>query len=229
MKQLHSFWLGRIGYGAGTSLMRALAEARAAGTYPDSLLLLEHDHVYTLGRRGSTQDILLDEVSLKREGIDVATTDRGGLVTYHGPGQLVGYPVLDLGPNASPAAYVEQLEQALIETLAGFGIQGERSEDARGVWVGDAKIAAIGVHVSAGITTHGFALNISPDLSKFEGIVPCGISDKQVTSIEALTGQKLPITLVAKRTARALGEVLEHEIAWPGPSSLDAFKAGSHV
>lgn len=221
---MQAFWLGRVRYAEASAMMQSLASARAQGAVLDTLLLLEHDHVFTLGRRGQTADILLDTATLAKDNIDVVETDRGGLVTYHGPGQLVGYPILDLGPNASPASYVASLERAIIQTLAGFGIEAKTIEGLRGVWVGDSKIAAIGVHVSAGITTHGFALNLDPDLSKFSGIVPCGISDKSVTSIKELTGSVVPLTLVAKRAARALADSLDKELNWPGPSELDPFR-----
>lgn len=220
MPSLEAFWLGRFPYRDASGLMGAVAGARAAGERPDTLLLLEHDHVYTLGRRGERTDVLLEPAMLDRNGIEIVETDRGGLVTYHGPGQLIGYPILDLGPNGSAAAYVAALERAVIELLAGFGIEATTIEGLRGVWVGGEKIAAIGVHVSNGITTHGFALNVDPDLRLFQGIVPCGISDRGVTSMRAVTGAKVPLTLVAKRAARTLANVLDRELQWPHPDRL---------
>jgi lipoyl(octanoyl) transferase len=221
---LEAFWLGRVAYRDASALMGAVAAARAAAEIADTLLLLEHDHVYTLGRRGQRADILIEPAMLERRGIDVVDTDRGGLVTYHGPGQLVAYPVLDLGPTASATTYVAALERALIEVLAGFGITASTIEGLRGVWVDDAKIAAIGVHLSNGITTHGFALNVDPELELFGGIVPCGITDKRVTSTREVTGARIPISLIAKRAARALAAALDRDLHWPHPDRLRALE-----
>jgi lipoyl(octanoyl) transferase len=202
-------WLGRIAYGPALSLQQRLAERRARGDIDDTLLLLEHDAVFTLGRRAAEDEILLDAGELAARGIAVEHTDRGGRVTYHGPGQLVGYPIIDLGPTTDLVGYVRTLEHALIATAADLGITAGTIEGLTGVWVGDAKLAAIGVHVSRGITTHGFAINVTTDLSAFGGIIPCGITDKAVTSIEGLTGGRPALEdvgdLVAGHLARALG------------------------
>jgi lipoate-protein ligase B len=226
---LEAFWLGRVAYRDAASLMDAVASARTTGARADTLLLLEHDHVYTLGRRGQRSDILVAPVLLERRNVDVVETDRGGLVTYHGPGQLVGYPILDLGPSASAPVYVAALERALIQLLAGFGVTATTIEGLRGVWVNDAKIAAIGVHLSNGITTHGFALNVDPDLDMFGGIVPCGISDRRVTSLREVTGARIPLTLLAKRAARALASGLDRELRWPHPDRLTELRAATHA
>lgn len=205
-------FLGRIDYDAAFALQRELAARRAAGSVQDLLLLLEHDAVYTLGRRAEDTEILLDGDALAARGIQVARSDRGGRVTYHGPGQLVGYPIVDLGTSNDLVGYVRALERALIDVAAVYGIEGSRVEGATGVWVGDTKLAAIGVHVSAGITTHGFAINVTTDLDAFNGIVPCGIVDKGVTSIQALTGQAPSVhevaEVAAERVARALDRTL---------------------
>jgi lipoate-protein ligase B len=163
----------------------------------------EHPHVYTIGRRGSTDDVLWDAQALRDRGVEVIETDRGGQVTYHGPGQLVGYPILDLGRAADLVAYLRRLETAIISTLSGYGITAACEAGSTGVWVRNAKIAAIGVRVTKGITKHGFALNVSPDLSFFAGIVPCGISDRGVTSMGAELGSAPPVVEVASAFERA--------------------------
>ena len=166
-----------------------------------ALLLLEHPHVYTLGRRGRLDDILAPEDSLSSLGVEIHHVDRGGEVTYHGPGQLVGYPILDLRRlGMRPLEYVRSLERLLIDTLYGFGIAAEADGHPTGVWAGGAKIAAIGVRVSRGVTTHGFALNVSPDLGYFEHIVPCGMRDCRVTSMVS-EGAAADVGKVALRAA----------------------------
>ena len=158
----------------------------AEGGRPDTLLLVEHPHVYALGRRGVEGDILVGAAELARLGVEVHHTDRGGEVTYHGPGQLVGYPILNLRRwGGGPLKYVRALERTLIETLAEFGVSAESEGRPTGVWVEDRKIAAIGVKVSRRVTTHGFALNVCPDLSYFDHIVPCGMPGSRVTSLSA--------------------------------------------
>ena len=178
--------LGPIGYAAALDLQRELHSRVADGEMDGALLLLEHSHVYTLGRRGKLDDILAPADRLSSLGAEVHHADRGGEVTYHGPGQLVGYPIVDLRRlRMRPLEYVRALERLLIETLSDFGIAAEAEGHPTGVWTGGAKIAAIGVRVSRGVATHGFALNVSPDLGYFEHIVPCGIEDCRVTSMES--------------------------------------------
>ncbi len=177
---------GSIAYDAAVGLQQRLHDAVASGRLPGVLLLLEHPHVFTLGRRGRPDDILVDREELAALGAAVRHTNRGGEVTYHGPGQLVGYPIVDLRAIATgPLDYVRGLERVLIATLADFGIRGESEDRPTGVWVGNAKIAAIGVRISRGTTMHGFALNVDPDLSWFDRIVPCGMPDVPVTSMAA--------------------------------------------
>jgi len=171
-------------YMAAWELQRSLAQRVADAELPGVLLLLEHPHVYTLGRRGKMADILAGPERLRELGIEVHATDRGGEVTYHGPGQLVGYPIVDIRPLGGPLAFVHGLEAAIVAMLAEFGITAERGAKPTGVWVGDAKIAAIGLKVSRGVSMHGFALNIAPDLSYFDHIVPCGMPGGKVTSME---------------------------------------------
>jgi lipoyl(octanoyl) transferase len=181
--------LGLVPYEEGWELQRHLAEARRSGFVPDTLILLEHPHTYTIGRRGTRDHVYLTEAELAERGITCLEVDRGGDVTYHGPGQLVGYPIFDLGPQADVGRYLRNLEGCLIAGLAAFGVVGERLDGYTGVWIGNRKIAAIGVKVSQGITTHGFALNVSTDLSLFRHILPCGIPDKGVTSMAAELGR----------------------------------------
>ena len=176
--------LGSIDYPAALELQRELHHRVTKGDLPALLLLLQHSHVYTLGRRGSETDILVSAEVLRDLDADVHHTDRGGEVTYHGPGQIVGYPILDLrAAGLGPLAYVRALERVIISTLAELDIHATAEDRPTGVWVGEAKIAAIGVRVSRGVTMHGFALNVNPDLSYFNHIVPCGMPDANVTSI----------------------------------------------
>jgi lipoate-protein ligase B len=169
-------------------LQTDLHEQRSNEEIADTLVLLEHPNVFTIGRRGSRSDVLWDDDVLNARAVEVVDADRGGQVTYHGPGQIVGYPIVDLGPGADLVGYVRRLEDVLIRTLARFGLAGERDEGNTGVWIGTSKIAAIGVRVTRSVTKHGFALNVSPDLSYFAGIVPCGITDKGVTSMALQLG-----------------------------------------
>ena len=194
--------LGLVPYEQAWALQRQLAEARRGGFAPDTLILLEHPHVYTIGRSGTRDHVYLSDRELIERGITCLAVDRGGDVTYHGPGQLVGYPIFDLGPAPDVGRYLRNLEGSLIDVLADFGVSAGRLQGYTGVWIGDQKIAAIGVKVSQGITTHGFALNVSTDLSLFDHILPCGIPDKGVTSMAVQLGR-----------APAMGEVEEAVIA----------------
>ena len=201
---IRAAWLGRVPYDEALALQERLVEDRKAGTIADTLLLLEHPHVVTLGRRGEDSDLLAGAEWLSQLGIGVHYTDRGGEATYHGPGQLVVYPIISIrAARIGPVAYVRLLEQSIIDTLRDYGIDGHRVVGKTGVWVGGepgakpakganpagAKIAAIGVRVSSGVTKHGFALNVSTDLSYYAHIVPCGMPDLSVASIETLTGR----------------------------------------
>ncbi|MCA1834094.1 MAG: lipoyl(octanoyl) transferase LipB [Actinomycetota bacterium] len=221
MKPLLATWLGRIGYAEAFSLQTRLAERVAGGSMPDTLLLLEHEPVYTLGRRASEAEILLDEVALESRGIAVERSDRGGRVTYHGPGQLVGYPIINLGPLADTVGYVRALERSLCSLAAHYGVQAGCIPGLTGLWVGDSKIAAIGVHVSRGVTTHGFAFNVDPDLSAFNGIVPCGIVDRGVTSLSALGMEAPPVRSVAMTMAPLIADELGRSPTFVEPSFLE--------
>jgi lipoyl(octanoyl) transferase len=168
------------------ALQSDLVSKRKAGRIPDQLLIVEHPHVITMGRNGHEANLLASPELLSRSGIAFYETDRGGDVTYHGPGQIVGYPILDLTEwKRDVRAYVRALEQMMIDTLADFGIDARHIDDLTGVWVGNAKLAAIGVHLSRWITSHGFAFNLDPDLKYFQYIVPCGLT-KPVTSMAQL-------------------------------------------
>ena len=191
--------LGLVPYPEAWALQNRLADARRAGLAPDTLILLEHPHTYTIGRSGTRDHVFLTDSELAVQGITCLDVDRGGDVTYHGPGQLVGYPIFYLGSQPDVGRYLRNLEDCLIETLADFGIAAGRLSGYTGVWIGDRKIAAIGVKVSQGVTTHGFALNVSTDLSLFTHILPCGIPDKGVTSMALEVGRAPAMTEVEAR------------------------------
>ncbi len=208
-------WLGRIGYDEGLRLQAEAAERALAGQ--DTLLLLEHEPVFTLGRNASRSDILFTPERCRELGIAVRESNRGGKVTYHGPGQLVGYPVLNLAPGRRDVKrYVTDLEEVLIRVLADLGIRAQRSpvrERVTSVWVGNDKIAAIGIHVSRWVTTHGFALNVTDEpLAYFPGIVPCGITDGGVTTIERRLGGRLAPEDLAEPVRARFGDVFGREI-----------------
>lgn len=195
---------GRIAYQDSWQLQQRIATSVRNGGDP-ALILLEHPPTYTLGVRGKTEHLLLSEEAFLSRGAVVYRTDRGGDVTFHGPGQLVGYPIINIRPyGEGPSWYVRTLEAALIDVLARFGIDAARSERNHGVWVGDAKIAAIGVRVSRGVTTHGFAINVNTDLSYFQHIIPCGLADAHVTSMQRVTGRIFDMRQVEDEVARAV-------------------------
>ena len=179
--------LGRGAYGPVLKLQERMVEDRKAGRIPDTLLLVEHDPVYTLGRNADDAHVLLREDELKRRGIEVFRIGRGGDVTYHGPGQIVGYPIINLKERGrSIVGYVDGLEQVIIRTLRHYGVESASDRRNRGVWVGDSKVAAIGVRVTRYVTMHGFSLNVCADLGHYRGIIPCGIRDKGITSLHLL-------------------------------------------
>lgn len=189
---------------------RALAVQRWRGEISDTLILLEHVPVVTLGKSALRQHLLLSEAELKKRGVSVVPVDRGGDVTYHGPGQLVGYWIFDLKQHGEDVHhFLRAIEEVLIRTLADFGIAGERSAGATGVWVGNEKVAAMGLHLSHWVSTHGFALNVSTDLAPFDWIVPCGLRGRGVTSMERLLGAPPEFSLVASRVVQHAGEIFE--------------------
>ena len=206
--------LGRIDYDAGLALQQQLVEDRRAGRIGDTLLLLEHPPVITLGvkTRGKQTNVVATAGALEDAGVTVHETGRGGDVTYHGPGQLVGYPIFDLKPDRCDVhQYVRDLEEALIVAMRRFGIAGGRVKGLTGVWVGpqgrEEKLAAIGVRISRWITSHGFALNVAPDLSHFDLIVPCGIADRGVTSLARLVGHDVPMADVEDAVVDGMTQV----------------------
>ena len=212
MKETYLVHLGRMPYQEAWDLQRQVGDGIRAGQLPDTFLLVEHPPVYTVGRgaRGALTNLLWDEARRQAEGITLFQVDRGGDITYHGPGQLVGYPIINLnGYGRDLHGYLRRLEEALIGALGEFSITADRLAPHTGVWVGEEKIAAIGVKASHWITQHGFALNVEPNLEHFMGIIPCGIQDKGVTSMSRLL--KRPISLkevepvVERHLARVFG------------------------
>jgi len=207
--------VGRMGYARALALQTNMVERRKRGEIPDQLLIVEHPHVVTMGRNGHMENVLASPEILERSGIELHYTDRGGDVTYHGPGQIVGYPIVDLREwKRDVVAYLRALEQVLIEALAEFGIAGGRMPGATGVWVEGAKIAAIGVHISRWVTSHGFALNLDTDLDYFKYIVPCGLT-LPVTSMRTLgftmgraAGREAVVTAIAGAFARVFGRAI---------------------
>ena len=189
-------WLGTMDYLEAHGLQLALVEKVHSGQEPNTLLLLEHPHVYTKGRLSKASDVLLPEAELAARGVPVHETDRGGQVTYHGPGQLVVYPIVNLKDWGGPVKYVRALEQVMIATLAEMGVTARCESGNTGVWTEQGKVAAIGVKISRGIAFHGFAINVNTDLSYYQHIIPCGISDRPVTSIAQILGQTVDMELV---------------------------------
>lgn len=200
--------LGRVPYGEGLTLQDGLVRQRQAGEVPDTLLLLEHDPVFTLGRNARADNVLLPAHVLRSRGFEVHEVGRGGDVTYHGPGQVVGYPIVDLSPDRRDVhRYVRDLEEVLIRTCADYGVTAGRVKGRTGCWVGEEKLAAIGVRIARWVTSHGFAFNVSMDLSPFGLIVPCGIRDGGVTTLERLLARPVPLPDVEERLAVHFADV----------------------
>lgn len=200
--------LGRLGYREARALQREVVAARREERVPDTLLLLEHPPVITLGRSGSADHLLGSGTELAARGVEFVESDRGGDITFHGPGQVVGYAIVDLERRGRDLhRYLRDLESVLIRALAELGIEAGRVEGLTGVWVGDAKVAAIGIRVSRWIAHHGFALNVDTDLSYFDLIVPCGIADRRVTSIAELFGRPVDRADVEDALGRAFADV----------------------
>jgi len=217
---LNAAWMGRMYYGEAWELQRALFDARLRGACGDLVMLLEHPPTYTLGRRAEASDLVYDDAERARRGISLYEVDRGGRATYHGPGQLVGYPIIALEEPFDVLAYLRSIEETLVRTAAEFRVSAERDGRHTGVWVGREKLGAIGVKITRGITMHGFALNVTTDLSMFEGIVPCGIPDRWVTSLQAQTGTSRPVEEVASIAATHLSAVLDRSLVWTSPGVL---------
>ena len=212
MKPIEVRRLGRVRYADGLALQERLVRERQAGAIPDTLLLLEHDPVFTLGRNARSENVLFPADALRQRGYDVFEAGRGGDVTYHGPGQVVGYPILELSPDRRDVhRYVRDLEAVMIRTCADYGIAAERVEGRTGCWVGQEKIGAIGVRIARWVTSHGFAFNVHNDLAPFGLIVPCGIRDRGVTSLSRLLGRDADLDDVMDRLAAHLPAVFERE------------------
>lgn len=208
-------YLGRLAYPPAVALQERLGAALKEGSGGEHLLLLEHEPVFTLGRNASQEDIVADEVWRRRHGVSVHESNRGGKVTYHGPGQLVGYPIVDLKPDRRDVRrYVRDLQEVLIRTLADYGVAAVRREGQAhiGVWVEDGKIASIGVHLSRWITSHGFALNVATELEHFGGIVACGLPTVRMVSLASLLGSAPPLPDVAARVAHHFAAVFERRL-----------------
>jgi lipoyl(octanoyl) transferase len=204
--------IGRIAYADGLRLQEALVADRQAGTIEDVLLLLEHDPVFTLGRNARRENVLLSDQELGARGFEVFEVGRGGDVTYHGPGQVVGYPILDLSPDRRDVhRYVRDLEEVMIRTCGDYGVEAGRVAGLTGAWVGEEKIGAIGVRIARWVTSHGFALNVSTDLAPFGLVVPCGIRDRGVTSLERVLGRPADVAEVMDRVARHLAAIFQRE------------------
>jgi lipoyl(octanoyl) transferase len=217
-----------VTYENGMRLQQKLVDMRQRDEIPDQLLLLEHPPVITLGRGGKAANLLASPELLARNGVRFFETTRGGDITYHGPGQIVGYPILHLGEgNRDVRKYVTKLEEVLIRTVAEYGITAERIEGKRGIWVGSNKIAAIGVRIARWVTSHGWALNVSTNLAHFSLITPCGIRGMGVTSIEREVGRSVPLAEVREALARNFEEMFERELV-PRPETLRLVKVLVH-
>jgi lipoyl(octanoyl) transferase len=224
--ELHQLHL--VTYENGLKLQQKLVEMRQRDELPDQLLLLEHPPVITLGRGGDAKNLLASEDALRTERVRFFETTRGGDITYHGPGQIVGYPIVHLGEgNRDVRKYVTNLEEVLIRTVAEYGITAARVEGRRGIWVGDNKIAAIGVRIARWVTSHGFALNVNTNLEHFQFITPCGLRGTGVTSIAKETGHDVPIAEVREIVVAKFAEVFERDIV-PRPETIRLIKVLVH-
>ena len=220
---IHVLHLGRVAYETALQLQTTLQDLRKAGRIENTLLLLEHPPVITLGRNAKLEHVVAPPEFLAQHGVELFDIDRGGDVTYHGPGQLVAYPIFDLrsfDPKVGAVEFVRRLEEVLIRTCGDFGIGAQRIKGLTGVWTyalrnkPEAKIAAIGVHISRGVTTHGFALNVSTDLEHFSMIVPCGLANRPVTSMERELQKSLTLEDVATAASRNFGRVFQSQMLW---------------
>ena len=224
--------LGLVGYAEAYALQKRIVAARKANAIVDVLLLCEHPHVITQGRNGKREHLLASEHVLRQKSVEFYETSRGGDITYHGPGQIVGYPILNLGAIRRDVVwYVRMLEEAMIRATGEFGIRAKRVVGKTGIWVEnentEEKLGAIGVHISRWVTSHGFAYNVSTDLRFFDLIVPCGIPDRKATSLEKLLGRTVPESEVGPRIAKHLGELFSLEMK--GTSKKDLLQKLEHT
>jgi lipoyl(octanoyl) transferase len=230
MRRLDVRRLGRIRYADGLDLQARLVAERQAGAIPDQLLLLEHDPVFTLGRNARRDNVLFSEEALRERGFDVFESGRGGDVTYHGPGQVVGYPILDLSPDRRDVhRYVRDLEEVMSRCCGDYGIEAVRVDGLTGAWVGQEKVGAIGVRIARWVTSHGFALNVATDLAAFDLIVPCGIKDRGVTSLERLLGHAVPLDDVMDRLTTHFSAVFGRDETATGPIPRSAAEPSKHA
>jgi lipoate-protein ligase B len=228
MAAVRAYWLGRVPYREAWDLQRAGPDRGHAGAHPDSLLLLEHPHVFTVGRRGDGSTLLWDEAECARRGVEIVWSDRGGDATYHGPGQLVGYPLLDLPRLGSDILrHIRDLERSLIAYLAELGIASEPGgRGMTGVWSEGAKVGAIGVKLNQHVTSHGFALNLTTDLDVFNGgIVPCGLVGKRATSVLELGGPRIEVAEAARACVPHFAAVYGTPVEWGDPAELRSLPA----
>lgn len=217
-------WLltpGAVPYSSAYAAMHDLAAKRAAGEIPDVLILLEHPPVYTAGRRTDPNHLLMAGPDIQAMGAELQEVDRGGSVTFHGPGQLVGYPIVDLGAAPDVVRYLRDVEECIIRAGADLGVVLDRNRDT-GVWAGDRKVCAIGVRVSRGVTLHGFALNCTTDLSWYGAIVPCGLEDRGVTTLSELSGRTITVEEALPVVANRFAEVFGRRLS-PAPAELSSF------
>lgn len=226
--------VGLIAYQPACTLQRELVEARKAGAIPDVLLLCEHPHVITLGRNGKRDNLRAGERLLAQMNVEFHDADRGGDITYHGPGQIVGYPILDLAQHRRDIRwYVEQIEEMMIGATADFGLAAHRSDANHGVWLdisgGEAKLAALGVHLSRWVTSHGFAYNVATDLRYFDLIVPCGVAGKRATSLERALGRAVSIDEVRERLVAHFASVFSRDPLKMAPRELDERVHSAHA
>ncbi len=214
-------FLGRTDYSACWNLQKRLCDARLEGHAVDTLLLTEHDHVYTIGTTGHEGHLLASAEELERKGIPLVFNDRGGDITYHGPGQVVGYPILDLhGHTSDLHRYLRNLEEVVIRTLAQYGVEADRLPGYTGVWARGEKICAIGIKTRRWVTMHGFALNVTTDLTQFGRIIPCGIFERGVTSMREILGNDVPVAEVAEKLAAEFGGVFGCTMVAGDPAEL---------
>lgn len=219
---LDAAWFGRVEYGRAWDLQRELFLSRLEHERNDCLVLLEHPPTYTLGKRARPEDVVYDAAERALRGISMYEVDRGGRATYHGPGQLVGYPIMALGERYDVLRYLRGIEEVLIRTARDLGVDAHRDEHHTGVWVGTNKLGAIGVKVTRGITMHGFAFNVAPDLSMFEGIVPCGLQGRWVTSVLAESGRLVAVDHVGRLAAGHFAAVFRKALVWMDADELMA-------
>jgi lipoyl(octanoyl) transferase len=215
-------WLGSTGYREAWDRQAEIVQSIRDGRAPDTVLLLEHPHVFTMGKAASADDLLWDERERSLRNVDVIWSDRGGEATYHGPGQLVGYPILDIAHfELTIPAYLQKLEESLIAYLRDLGIESEPGDRGlTGVWARGEKVAAIGIKLNRSVVSHGFALNLTTDLGYFDGIVPCGHADKRPTSVQALTGMRLDTETAARDYVRHFADVFDARVEWGSPESI---------